>query len=308
MPGTLTLLAAAGIALVLAGAGDGPAEPESPPQAVNTSFRASLISQCLRARRPARVRALAVDGTQLSASVAAGNEPGTRPRCGRDELRVLRFEALRVGGRRAYVRRGGCALPCVVRQATVHVPARAFARPVSLLPRAARNGNGEPVAGCAEPVRNAPERVTSTLTRMYYKTPAELRERRNAGRSGGAGARWSNYGDPGATYRSPGGRRTHYSYMLWNLPRTPAGLLPGGGIIRAVLRAGQPLELCAGQRLTLPSFDRAGMPNGQVEFSYARMRAFTRPSYAIHGWVLTGYRFIARAPVATVSPGAAVAP
>lgn len=285
----LTLLAAPGVALtlLLAAAGDRAA----PSQAANKTFSASPISQCLRARSPDRVRALAFDGTQLAASVAAGHEPGTRPRCRRDELRVLRLEALSIGGKRTYVRRGGCALPCVVRQATVHVPARAFARPARLLGRSARNGNGEPVADCGEQVRTAPQQAGSELRRMYYKTPAELRERRNAGRSGGIGASWSNYGNPGATYRSPAGRRTHYNYLLWNLPRTPAGLLPGGGIIRAILRSGQPLALCSGQRLTLPSFDRDGAANGAVEFAYARVRSAGAPSYAIHGWVLVGYRY-----------------
>ncbi len=292
MSGKLTLLAASGaclaLALVLATAGDGATEP---PQAANTTFRASLIGQCVRARRPDRVRALAFDATQLPASVAAGHEPGTRPRCGRDELRVLRLQALSIGGERTYLRRGGCALPCVVRQATVHVPARAFAGPVRLLPRSARNGNGAPVAGCDEQVRNAPQRAGPELRRMYYKTPAELRERADAGRSGGIGASWSNYGDPGATYRSPAGRRAHYNYLLWNLPRTPAGLLPGGGIIRAILRAGQPLALCSGQRLTLASFDRGGSANGAVEFAYARVRSAGSRSYVIHGWVLAGYRY-----------------
>jgi hypothetical protein len=292
MPRTLTLLAVAGVALVLAvvpaGPGDGAAEA---PRAANTTFRASPISACLRARRPARIRALAFDGAQLPGSVAAGHEPGSRPRCRRDELRLLRLQALSIDGERTYVRRGGCALPCVVRQATVHVPARAFARSLRLLPRSARNGNGEPVAGCTERMRSAPQRVGPELRRMYYKTPAELRARRNAGRSGGIGASWSNYGDPGATYRSPGGRRSHYTYLLWNLPRTPAGLLPGGGIVRAVLRAGQPLALCSGQRLTLPAFDRSGAPNGAVDVAYARVRSAGARSYAIHGWVLVGYRY-----------------
>lgn len=272
----------------------------APQQAENNTFGASLISQCLRARRPDRVRALAFDGTQLPASVAAGHEPGTRPRCRRDELRVLRFQALSIDGERTYVRRGGCALPCVVRQATVHVPARALARPVRLLPRSARNGNGEPLADCGEVVHNAPQRAGPELRRMYYKTPAELRERRNAGRSGGIGASWSNYGDPGATYRSPAGRRAHYNYLLWNLPRTPARLLPGGGIVRAILRAGRPLALCSGRRLTLASFDRDGAANGSVDFAYARVRSAGSSSYAIHGWVLVGYRYGDGAYVATV--------
>ena len=297
-------LVAAGLTLALARAGDGEAPP---PRAANHPFRASLISACVAATRPERVLALAFDGTRLAAGVAAGHEPGSRPRCRRDELRLLRFETLRIGGERAYVRRGGCALPCVVRQATVHVPASAFTRPVALLPRSARNGNGEPVDDCGETVRTAPQRAGPALRRMYYKTPAELRERRNAGRSGGIGASWSNYGDPGATYRSPGGRRTHYNYLLWNLPRTPSGLLPGGGIIRAILRAGQPLALCRDERLTLPAFDRRGASNGAVSFAYAKVRSADRgadPAYAIHGWVLAGYRYGDGAFVSTLATAA----
>jgi hypothetical protein len=275
--------------------------------APNHAFAASDVSVCMRAKRPAHVRALALDGARLPFDVAAGHEPGSRPRCRPGELRLLRFEALRVGGEPTYVRRGGCALPCVVRQATVHVPAQAFTRPVDLLPRSARNGNGVALGDCDEPVRNAPQRAGAALRRMYYKTPAELRERRNAGRSGGIGASWSNYGDPGATYRSPAGRRTHYNYLLWNLPRTPDGLLPGGGIIRAILRAGQPLALCRGERLTLPAFDRRGAANGAVSFAYASVRNPARgagAAYAIHGWVLVGYRYGDGAFVATLAPAA----
>ena len=280
--------------VVVGGVAAGGATEAVPAPAPNAVFRASLISECVRARHPARVRARAFDGAQLPRSVAGGREPGSRPRCRRDELRLLRFEALRIGGARTYVRRGGCALPCVVRQATVHVLADAFVSPVRLLPHPARNGNGEPVAGCGDVVRNAPRAVGPELRRMFYKTPAELRERRNAGRSGGIGASWSNYGNPGATYRSPAGRRADYNYLLWNLPRTAAGLLPGGGIARAVLREGAALRLCAGQRLTLPAFDRIGAINGAVEFAYARVRSAGARSYPIHGWVLVGYRYLER--------------
>jgi hypothetical protein len=294
--GALALLAPVlALALGPAAAGDGTPAP-------NRAFAAPLIGECVAAQRPARVPALAVDGERLARSVAAGHEPGSRPRCRRGELRLLRFEALRIGGERTYVRRGGCALPCVVRQPTVHVPAAALRGRVRLLSRAARNGNGAPRAGCDTIVATAPRRVGRALQRMYYKTPAELRRRRNAGRSGGAGPSWANYGDPGATYRSAGGRRTHYNYLLWNLPRTPRGLLPGGGIVRAVLRAGQRVALCPGTRLQLPSFHRGGKQNGHVEFAYARVRV-TLPrggSYALHGWVLLGYRARGGAFVATV--------
>ena len=271
-----------------AGAGDGPRR-----HAANNTFGASLISQCVPVADPARTPALAFDGTQLPFELATGREPGTRPRCRRDELRLLRLQALSVAGERTYVRRGGCALPCVVRQPTVHVAASALAGRVSLLPASARNGNGAPVAGCDQAVRNAPQLVDARLRRMFYKTPAELRRRRNAGRSGGDGARWSNYGDPGGTYASAGGAATHYNYLLWNLPRTRRGLLPGGGIVEAVLPAGTPLSLCAGERLTLPSYDRDGTRNGHVDFGYATVRGATAAggSYAIYGWVLLGYRY-----------------
>ena len=201
------------------------------------------------------------------------------------------------------MRRGGCALPCVVRQPTVHVPASALARRVSLLPVAARNGSGAPVSGCEQAVRNAPQHVGRELRRMYYKTPAELRARRKAGRSGGDGARWSNYGDPGGTYAGPDGAVAHYNYLLWNLPRTTRGLLPGGGIIEAILPAGTLLSLCTGQRLRLPAFDVRGARHGHVDFGYAKVRGATAGggSYAIYGWVLLGYRYADRSYVATVT-------
>jgi hypothetical protein len=267
--------------------------------APNHAFAASDVSACLRARNPGHVRALALDGARLPFDVAAGHEPGTRPRCGRGELRLLRLQALDVGGERTYVRRGGCQLPCIVPQPTVHVPARAFARPLDLLPASARNGNGAPLEACDERVRNAPQRAGRALRRMYYKTPAELRRRRNAGRSGGDGPRWSNYGDPGARYRS--GRRgaAHYNYVLWNLPRTATGMLPGGGLVRAIVRAGEPLALCRGERIELPAFDVRGTSNGSVLFGYARVRSGAPGARALHGWVLLGYRYAHEPFVAT---------
>lgn len=290
------LACALALGLVVPQAGDGDRR-----HAANHAFRASLISQCVAVRDRSATPALAFGGTRLPFELATGDEPGTRPRCRADELRLLRLESLSIGGRRTYVRRGGCALPCVVRQATVHVPASALADRITLLPRSARNRNGAAVPRCRRSVRNAPQLVTATLRRMYYKTPAELRRRRNAGRSGGDGARWSNYGDPGSTYASPGRSATHYNYLLWNLPRTRRGLLAGGGIVRATLPAGMALSLCAGERLRLPAFDRRGGRNGHVDFGYARVRGASPAagSYTIHGWVLIGYRYRDRPYTAT---------
>ena len=276
------------VVLALPAAGEG-ARRDAP----NHTFRTGLISECVAVRDPASTPALAFDGTPLPFELATGAEPGSRPRCLPGELRLLRLQALTIGGERTYVRRGGCALPCVVRQATVHVAASALQRPVALLSPSARNGNGAPLPGCRQIAYTAPQLVTSTLRRMFYKTPAELRRRRNAGRSGGDGARWSNYGDPGATYASGGRTATHYNYLLWNLPRTRRGLLAGGGIVQATLPAGTPVALCAGERLRLPAFDRRGVRNGAVNFGYAKVRgaAPAAGSYAIYGWVLLGYRY-----------------
>ena len=292
------------LALALALAPASPSAGDSPRrQAPNNTFRASLISECVPVRDRAGTPALGFDGMRLPFELATGDEPGTRPRCRPDELRLLRLESLSIAGERTYVRRGGCALPCVVRQATVHVPASAFEQRVGLLPRSARGGNGAPMAGCRRTVHGAPQRVTATLRRMFYKTPAELHRRRNAGRSGGAGARWSNYGNPGATYAADGRVATDYNDLLWNLPRTRRGVLPGGGIIRATLPAGTPLSLCAGQRLRLPSFDRSGTRTGSVNFGYAKVRGASPAggSYTIHGWVLLGYRYRDRRYTSTIA-------
>jgi hypothetical protein len=289
------------LALLLCGAGDGDGDGAHG-HAANHTFRESLISQCVPVRDRAATPALGFDGARLPFDLVTGQEPGTRPRCRRDELRLLRLQALSIGGERTYVRRGGCALPCVARQATAHVPAGALARRVSLLPISARNGNGAPVPGCETAVRNAPQHVGRELRRMYYKTPAELHARRNAGRSGGDGARWSNYGDPGGTYPGPEGAVAHYNYLLWNLPRSARGLLPGGGIVEAILPAGTPLSLCRGERLTLPAFDRRGARNGHVDFGYAKIRGATGAggSYAIYGWVLLGYAYEQQPYAATI--------
>ena len=286
--------------LALSGAGTARTRVATRPTA--SSRPRSSPSASRSATAPARRRS-ASTARALPFALATGAEPGTRPRCRRDELRLLRLQALRIGGERTYVRRGGCALPCVVRQPTVHVPASALGGRVRLLPIAARNGNGAAVPGCAQAVRNGPQHAGRELRRMYYKTPAELRARRNAGRSGGDGARWSNYGDPGATYPGPDGTVAHYNYLLWNLPRTTRGLLPGGGIVGAILPAGSMLSLCSGERLRLPAFDVRGDRNGHVDFGYAKVRAATPAggSYAIYGWVLLGYRYAERPFVATRS-------
>jgi hypothetical protein len=283
--GALALLALA------AGCGAAASPAQIPPTRPRPAARGlpSDVSQCLRLKDPAAgVPAYTSDGARLPFDVHAGHEPGTTPRCGPGELRVLRLEELAVGGRATYVRRGGCQTPCVARQATVHVPAAAFAAPARLLGLAARRGDGAPVSGCRAVVRAAPQRAGRELARMFYKRPSETAPAVPTG--GDVGARWSNYGDPGAVYRGRGGlAAVDYSYVLWNPPRTARGVLHGGGIVRAVIARGQAIRLCPAGRLTLPAFDAAGRLDGHVALAYAELAP---PGGAVvYGWVMVAYSY-----------------
>lgn len=292
MPTRSSTPALAVLALLVAASGCGadggpPPVPRAARRAPANRGLPSTVSACLALRDPsAGVAAYASDGTRLPFDVHAGHEPGTAPRCGPGALRVMRLEALRVGGRLTYVRRGGCQTPCVERQATVHVPAAAFAAPIGLLPGAARRGDGAALPGCDTIVHSAPQRAGSELAGMFYKRPAETPGARPAGPD--VGARWSNYGDPGTAY--PGRRgapAADYTYLLWNLPRTAGGVLHGGGIVRAVIARGQAIHLCPAARLTLPAFDAAGHPDGRVQFAYAEIDPAA--GEAAYGWVLVAY-------------------
>jgi hypothetical protein len=231
------------------------------------------VSTCVRSRARS-IPAFSFDGRRLGFRVRSGREP----RCLGTQLRILRIQSLDVGGGPAFVRRGGCDRPkrgsrCVP-QPTAHVRASDLA-PVPL-DVSYRNGNGAGVAGCTRVIHNDPAAVGRGLQRMYYKRPSDL-----PGRSV-AGARWSNYGNPGRRF---GG--ASLSYLLWNLPRTRAGVLPGGGIVEAALSQGQRLALCDAPRLELPSFDRNGRRNGFVRFAYAKV---VEGGQKIYGWVMRGYK------------------
>jgi hypothetical protein len=293
--GPLILLVAAGCS---AGASP-PAGGATPRRGASSSRRtaaanrglSSAVSQCLRLKDPtAGVAAYAADGARLPFDVFAGHEPGTQPRCRPDELRVSRMASLTIDGQPTYVRRGGCQTPCVVRQATVHVPAGSFASSVRLLSPAARHGDGAPVADCRAGVRDAPQLAGRALARMFYKRP-------NVARPGRAirpavGARWSNYGNPGALYRTGGRPATSYNYLLWNLPRTARGVLHGGGIVEAVLAQGDPIELCRATHLTLPAYGADGRSDGDVAFAYATVH--TESGAHLYGWVLVDYTYQGR--------------
>ncbi|HEV3228117.1 MAG TPA: hypothetical protein VGY97_01485 [Solirubrobacteraceae bacterium] len=235
------------------------------------------ISSCIRPRH-SPIRAFAFDGRSLPFLLATGHEPGCRP----GTLRIIRLQALVVGGKTTYVRRGGCerpapGSPCTL-QPTAHVLASDLA-PIRLDVRD-RNGNGGPVSSCMRTVLDSPESVGRELDRMYYKKPSELRGLRRST----AGARWSNYGDPGRRFGSASS-----NYLLWNLPRSRSGVLPGGGIVEAVLTQGDPVRICHVPGLSLPSFDVRGTPNGVVRFDYARV---SNAREAIYGWLMRGYKYL----------------
>lgn len=230
------------------------------------------VSTCVRPKRP-RLAAYAFDGRILPFRVTAGREP----RCLDGKLRILRIQPLVVRGEVAFVRRGGCDRPkrpsrCAP-QSTAHVLARDLGQVE--VDAEMRNGNGAPAGSCGLTARNDPAAVGPEIRRMFYKQPADL-----PGRSI-AGALWANYGNPGRRFGP-----ASVNYVMWNLPRTPAGVLPGGGIVQAVLRQGQTVRLCDVPGLSLPSFDARGRRNGRVRFHYA---AVANAEQTIHGWVMRGY-------------------
>ncbi len=301
MRARLVALAAVAVAVVVgvaAAPGRLTRADSAPAPGLNNAFATARIDACVRPRRPAGIAAYAFDGTRLPFTIATGEEPGTRPRCRPGELRILRLQVLRIDGEAAYVRRGGCRQPCRVRQATVHLLARDLLDPPAPLPSAAR-GDGAPAASCPQTVRAAPAQAGPALGRMYYKTPGEIRGTRRRTGVVGAGARWSNYGDPGRRYRPA----ADFGYLLWNLPRRASGaVLPGGGIVEALIEQGEAVALCSVPRLTLPSFDAAGAPDGSVIFGYAR--AANPATAPIYGWLLLGYRYRDRPFRATTAPAA----
>jgi hypothetical protein len=267
-----------GLAAVLAGCAGAGATPASQPVATQTARNNTMsghVSMCVRPRHET-IRAYAFDGRLLPFRIAGGHEPHCRGR----GLRILRIQTLVVAGEPTFVRRGGCDRPphasrCA-RTPTAHVLASDLA-PVKLAP-GYRNGNGSAASGCTRAASTDPAAVVrSDLARMLYKRPSDL-----PGHSV-AGAGWSNYGNPGRRFG-----HASANYLLWNLPRTASGVLPGGGIVEAVLAQGQRLELCDVPAITLPAFDARGRTNGLVRFRYAQA---SNAGQTIYGWVLRGYRF-----------------
>lgn len=266
------------LAPLLAGCAGAQATSPRAVQGAPNNTMSGRVSTCVRALHP-RLRAVDVEGRSLGFSVRRGHEP----RCKGDKLRILRIRSFGVDGETTFVRRGGCDRPrrasrCA-RQPTAHVLASDLA-PVPLAP-GYRNGNGAAVNPCERSRSVDPAAVGRELDQMFYKRPRDL-----PGRSI-SGARWSNYGNPGKRF----GHRSS-TYVLWNLPRTRKGVLPGGGIVEAVLGQGRRVSLCAASGIALASYDARGRRNGRVRFDYARVDG---DGQTLFGWVLTGYRYRDRA-------------
>lgn len=271
--GAISLLAAT-LLLRLVGVGGAAHAQQAAVEVAPNATMSGHVSTCVRPRRRS-IEALTFDGRVLPFRVTAADEP----RCRGGTLRILRLQPLVVRGEVSFVRRGGCdrrarGARCT-RQPTAHVRARDLA--TVEVDAEQRNGNGAAVGSCARAAFTAPAAVGRELDRMFYKRPSDL-----PGRSV-AGALWSNYGNPGRRF---GPAST--SYLLWNLPRTASGVLPGGGIVEAVLGHGQRVMLCDVPGITLPSFDARGRRNGRVRFLYA---AVTGAGQTIYGWVMRGYAF-----------------
>jgi hypothetical protein len=268
----LALGLAAGLA-GCAGAGATPASQQA--ETAHNNTMSGHVSTCVRPRHKA-IRAYAFDGRALPFQITGGREP----HCAGDGLRILRIQELVVAGKPTFVRRGGCDRPpnasrCA-RTPTAHVLAADLA-PVKLAP-GYRNGNGSAVSGCTRAASTDPAAaVGRDLARMLYKRPRDL-----PGHSV-AGAGWSNYANPGLRFG-----HASANYLLWNLPRTTSGVLPGGGIVEAVLAQGQRLEVCDVPAITLPAFDARGRMNGLVRFRYAQV---SNAGQTIYGWVLRGYKY-----------------
>lgn len=138
-------------------------------------------------------------------------------------------------------------------------------RPV---PSAGHRGAGAPLPD--EP-RPRVVRVRSIPTAMHYKRPLETRTGSNRGAS------FMHYGDPAA---DQGDRHdVHYTYLLWSFVN-----VRGGGMVRALLRDGDLVDLCDVSPVTMDSYDETGSTNGLVEAVYVRT---VQAGNVLYGWIVS---------------------
>jgi len=132
-------------------------------------------------------------------------------------------------------------------------------------------------------------RVRSIPAELHYKRPQDTKSGSNAG------AKWLQYGDPGA---DQGDRHDiHYSYLIWSFLNAH-----GGGMVRALLRDGQVVQPCDVPGLELPAFDREGNVNGMVTGRY--VGATAADGAELFGWMVWTHQVGDADPVAHAEPPA----
>jgi hypothetical protein len=141
---------------------------------------------------------------------------------------------------------------------------------------------GTPIAsgdrrGSSAPLPERPERlvvrVRSIPPGMHYKRPFDTRSGSNRG------ARFLHYGDPAA---DQGDRHDiHYTYLLWSFLNAR-----GGGMVRALLRDGDVVDVCDVPPIAMYSFDAAGAINGQVTAVYVRTE---QAGNELYGWTVRSH-------------------
>jgi hypothetical protein len=228
----------------------------------NQPFTTADVSDCVYPKAKTAIAAFAFDGSYFPFALDAKTPwPGCEHAPG--SIRVLKLQALTVGGRTTYMSRGGSGKP------HVHIAASDLQRPLSLLAHGARNGNGRGAPGCTFPIYARPIALPQD---MKYKP----------GQPSGSGASWANYGDPGARFGS------HSTYVLWNMPRRDARgteeEVGGGGIIMATIKPRQKLLVCDVTHQHLDAFaPGASTPSGETEWAYVATQNATETLY---GWAL----------------------
>ena len=223
------------------------------------------ISDCV-SMEPNYLRPTVFDGGALPYEIGVYESPD--PCFLRAQMRILKIERLNVAGQYTFMNRGGGDF----QQAHAHVRESALRPPPTIMEHRLRNGNGRAATGCTSQVYTAPRKLPGE---MIYKE------------NGSAGSSWANYGDPGEL------QGTHYSYVLWNLPRydtgAAEGVLDGGGIIRAAIKPHTAFRACNVTQLYLDSFRQGtNIPNGWTRWAYSQVSN----GYAtIHGWVMVSYSY-----------------
>jgi hypothetical protein len=237
----------------------------------NNQFTTANVSDCVPTNSNSGIAGFGFyDGSYMPFSLNTASSP-----CGTGYLRIMTIQRLTVGNRLTYINRGGGP----GEQATVHVAASDLRSQPALNDFSVRNGNGRFAPGCTfGPIYTYPQGAGMPGDMLY----------KNANEGGQSGSNWANYGDPGARYGS------HYNYLLWNMPRRDTGsgeaVLPGGGLVMAVMKQRTPVYACDVSQQYLDSFPAgSNTPNGWTRWAYVRVG--NTSGETLYGWFLVSYSY-----------------